>query len=62
LGSGSTTSPSLAQRSREAALRARAEATQLLPEGWSEIVNPATGETAWWHAQSRRTVFSRPVD
>ena len=57
-----TTSPSLAHRSRQAAIAARAEATAQLPMGWSEIVNPATGETAWWHSEQRRTVFSRPVE
>jgi hypothetical protein len=60
--SAAGSSPSLAQRSREAALQARADATTMLPNGWSEIVDPATGANAWWHADSRRTVFSRPVE
>ncbi len=51
----------LAHAALAAAREARDTAQASLPHGWSEIVDPSTGQTAWWYVESRTTVFSRPV-
>lgn len=51
----------LAQAALAAARDARDTAQASLPHGWSEIVDPSTGQTAWWNVETRATVFSRPV-
>ena len=51
----------LAHAALAAARDARDTAQSSLPHGWSEIVDPSTGQTAWWNVESRTTVFSRPV-
>jgi hypothetical protein len=51
----------LAQAAIAAARDARDTAQASLPSGWSEIIDPSTGQTAWWNVESRVTVFSRPI-
>jgi len=51
----------LAHAALAAARDAQDTAQASLPHGWSEIVDPSTGQTAWWNVESRTTVFSRPV-
>jgi hypothetical protein len=46
---------------KAAAREARRAAEAELPAGWTEITDPATGATAFWHATTRRTVFARPT-
>lgn len=47
---------------KEAARDAEAEAASTgLPHGWSMITDSVTGQTAYWNAVTKETVFSRPV-
>lgn len=51
----------VAAAAKHAAREAKKAAERELPDGWTEIVDPATGAIAYWNQISKKTVFTKPV-